>query len=212
MKSKFFLSCIALIGIILFFSNCSEPISSFDEALEPTEESVLKKTSTTITQAEKDGILFMREEEKLAHDVYYVLNGLFPHRVFDNIIESEQKHTDAVLRLIDFYILPDPTIGNGIGEFTNPDLQELYNTLMDKGEMGLDSSLIVGAIIEETDMIDISELLAETNVKNIIQVYTNLLDGSKNHLRAFVGALSTMGIEYIPRYLTQEEYDAIINE
>jgi len=212
MKSKIFYFCFALIGILFFVTSCSESIPGFDDSQEPSEKSALAKISKTITPDEIAGILFMREEEKLAHDVYYVLNGMFPHRVFDNIIESEQKHTDAVLRLIVTYDLKDPAEGNKVGEFTNLELQDLYNTLIEKGENSLDSSLIVGAIIEETDIIDIIALINQTKVKNIVQVYSNLLDGSENHLRAFVKALSSIGIDYEPRFITQEEFDAIINE
>jgi len=212
MKSKIFNYCFAIIGIIFLFTNCSGPNPGVDDTFLPQENNVLKNASKTITQVEIDGIFYMREEEKLAHDVYYSLNELFPHPVFVDIMASEQTHTEAVLNLLNFYNLEDPVGDNGIGVFTDSHLQDLYDDLMEKGEMGLDSALIVGCLIEETDIIDIVYYIDQAKLKNIIQVYSNLLDGSENHLRAFVNAVSKQGFVYVPRYITQEEFDAIINE
>ncbi len=61
-----------------------------------------------LTAAEEEGLLFMREEEKLARDVYLVLFDKWGLRVFENIAESEQRHMDAVLYLLGKYGLDDP--------------------------------------------------------------------------------------------------------
>lgn len=37
------------------------------------------------------------------------------------------------------------------------------------------------------------------------------MKGSRNHLRAFVSQLKSRGIEYVPQYLSPEEYQAIIS-
>ncbi|BAL80314.1 DUF2202 domain-containing protein [Caldisericum exile] len=42
-------------------------------------------------------------------------------------------------------------------------------------------------------------------------VYTNLMKGSENHLRAFVSQLSANGVKYAPVLLTTDEYNSIIN-
>ena len=71
----------------------------------------------------------MREEEKLAHDVYVTLYAQWDLPIFQNISRSEQTHTDAVKTLIDRYGLTDPA-SSKVGVFTNPDLQALYNDLV----------------------------------------------------------------------------------
>ena len=43
----------------------------------------------------------MREEEKLARDVYLTLYDIWGTPAFNNIASSEQTHMDAVLMLID---------------------------------------------------------------------------------------------------------------
>ncbi|WP_346855653.1 DUF2202 domain-containing protein [uncultured Draconibacterium sp.] len=201
----FILSVLAFYCIVSACSNIAP-----NEALETNEKSGNASSQVDLSDDEIEGIVFMREEEKLARDVYLQLGDLFPHNTFENIAESEQSHTDAILRLINFYTLDDPALGNDIGEFENEELQQLHDFLMALGSMELDSALVVGAIIEETDILDIQELKDLTDVKNIDQVYGNLLDGSENHLRAFVLALSNEGINYIPRFLDQERFDEII--
>lgn len=211
MKSKNLIFYSSLIAIVFLFFSCMESGTEISDSLSSMEKSGVKANSKNLSDDEIAGIMFMREEEKLARDVYLVLNESSPHRVFQNIAESEQKHTDAILHLIDFYNLDDPAEGKGIGEFENQELQHLFDYFILKGEECLDSALVVGAIIEETDILDIEELKEATDVKNIIQVYGNLLSGSENHLRAYVHVLSKQGIKYIPRYISQERFDEIIN-
>ena len=165
-----------------------------------------------LVQAEVEGLLFMREEEKLAHDVYIAMFALGYSQVFDNIAQSEQTHTDAILKLLDRYGIPDPVGDNPEGEFVNSDLQALYDALIVLGSPSLIEALAVGAEIEEIDLIDIQNLVdALEGNKDIAIVYENLMKGSRNHLRAFVNNLANQGVDYAPLHLSQEEYDAIIN-
>ncbi len=161
---------------------------------------------------EISGLLFMREEEKLAHDVYVALYGMWSRQVFDNISSSEMTHTNAVLVLIDKYELTDPAASSAAGEFVNTDLQNLYDTFVEAGETSMLEAMRVGAAIEEVDIIDI-QTQRDNYVDNadITLVYENLMKGSRNHLRAFVRNLTQLGETYTPQYLSVEDYNAIIN-
>jgi len=152
----------------------------------------------------------MREEEKLAHDVYVQLYEKWGLRVFQNISQSEQAHTDAIKVLIDRYGLQD-TASSSVGVFTNPDLQALYNDLVTHDSQSLAEALKVGAAIEEIDILDLKKSLAQTDNADIQQVFNNLMNGSYNHLRAFVSNLSAQtGETYQPQYLSAETYQSII--
>jgi hypothetical protein len=165
-----------------------------------------------LSQEEIDGLIYMREEEKLAHDVYTVLYGKWSQRVFNNITNSEKTHTDAILELINRYGLTDPVGDNGIGEFNNASLKNLYDTLVATGSSSLIDALLVGAAIEEIDMIDINNHIDHVvGNDDIILVYENLLKGSRNHLRAFVNNLNRLGVTYVPQYMDPTEYQEIIN-
>lgn len=142
-----------------------------------------------LSAAENAGVLFMREEEKLARDVYLFLGDIYDIPVFSNIASSEQRHMDAVLGLIDKYGLDDPAAGNELGEFTDATLQALYDQLVAQGSASLDDALAVGVLIEETDIADLETHIAETSRNDIRRVYENLLRGSQNHLAAFQSQL-----------------------
>lgn len=166
-------------------------------------------STPVLTQAEIDDLKFMREEEKLAHDVYVTLFAEWGTTVFDNISESEQRHTDAVLGLLNKYGIEDPALD--FGYFADPDLQELFNLLVAEGLKGELEALMVGALIEEVDMEDIVHAMDRTDKADILNVYGNLLAGSENHLESFVKNVEAMtGEPYTAQWLTQEEVDAIL--
>ena len=119
---------------------------------------------------------------------------------------------DAILGLIEKYELEDPAMGLETGEFQNEELQDLFNSLQESGQSDKISALKAGALIEETDILDIQKELNENvDHQDVRFVYENLIRGSSNHLRAFVWVLSRNNVEYEPVLLSQEEYDSILS-
>jgi hypothetical protein len=168
--------------------------------------------TSPLSADESAGLTFMREEEKVARDVYLTLYETWGSQVFSNIARSEQSHMDAVKTLLDRYGIDDPTTGNDIGEFTNSDLQALYDELVELGQQSLADAFRVGALIEETDIQDLIDELAAVEHSDIQRVYEQLLQGSENHLRAFVSTLERQtGETYQPQVLDQATYDQIIS-
>lgn len=164
-----------------------------------------------LSEEEITGLIQMREEEKLARDVYKTLGAKWGLKILTNIAESEQTHTNAVKVLLDHYDLEDPVKDDSIGAFTSPIIDELYNDLVYQGNKSLLDALIVGATVEDLDIYDLNELLAETDNQDIIVVYNNLNKGSRNHLRAFVAQIENRGGSYSPQYISQTEFNAIIS-
>jgi len=163
-----------------------------------------------VDQAEIDAMLYMREEEKLARDVYQYFANLWGMPAFSNIASSEQVHMDSVLDLIDRYNLTDPAAAD-TGVFKNPDLQALYDQLTVQGSASVEEAFKVGAAIEEIDIVDLKERLTQTDQADIQQVFDSLMQGSYNHLNAFVTNLTNRyGITYAPQYLTEDLYQEII--
>jgi hypothetical protein len=164
-----------------------------------------------LSDADIEGILFMREEEKLARDVYLTMYEMWGASVFQNIANSEAAHMAAVKTLIDRYGLVDPAAGTEIGVFEDEALQALYDQLVAQGSQSIADALRVGAVIEEIDILDLQKHIAETDKDDIEQVYQNLMRGSRNHLRAFVSNLERQtGETYEPQYLDQAVYEAIV--
>ena len=138
-----------------------------------------------LSSQERDALIYMRLEEKLARDVYLTLGKTYKQKMFVNIPESEQRHMDAVKALLDKYKIADPVIDNEIGSFTNAEFKKLYDDLVAKGQTSLKDAMLVGKEIEEMDIKDLNERLEQTDNPDIKSVYENLKRGSENHLRAF---------------------------
>jgi hypothetical protein len=166
----------------------------------------------TLSAVEAENLAFMREEEKLARDVYLYLFDVWGQWVFENIAVGEQQHMDAVGILLEKYSLADPAAGNAAGVFTNQVLQNLYDSLTEQGSMSILDAMYVGATIEDMDINDLEGILSETDKPDFINVCENLMKGSRNHLRAFVGQIELLGQTYDAQYLTQVEVDAILDD
>ena len=137
-------------------------------------------------QSTADELAYLIEEEKLAHDVYQAMSDRWGLRVFDNIKNSETTHQSLVWSVMQNRGLPDPRTAQA-GTFHNQDLQNLYDRLIAQGKQSQTEAYKAGVTIEETDIADLKETLAnldpqDTDVKAVLE---NLLNGSENHLRAF---------------------------
>ena len=176
-----------------------------------TPDTTLPPATSTLSAEEIAGLKFMREEEKLAHDVYIALYALYgTDDIFYRISLSETTHTEAIRALLDKYGIPDPAAGKPAGVFEDPALQALYDTLIAMGTSRVEA-LKVGALIEETDIRDIKAKIAVTDEADILTVYNSLLCGSQDHLRAFNSQLLALGVVYVPQAITQAMWDAIVN-
>ncbi|MCG7850565.1 MAG: DUF2202 domain-containing protein, partial [ANME-2 cluster archaeon] len=162
-----------------------------------------------LTDAEIAGLKLMREEEKLARDVYMELYDKWNLPIFNNIANSEQTHTDAVKTLLDMYGIEDPVTTDEPGVFANQELQTLYNSLVNQGSASLLEALIVGATVEDLDIKDLNELNAQTENQDILLVYNNLIKGSRNHMRSFIAQIENNGGAYTAQFIDQSELDEI---
>jgi hypothetical protein len=165
----------------------------------------------TLSAVEVDDLMYMREEEKLARDVYLTMFDAWGLAVFDNIAASEQTHTDSVKDMIEKYRLADPVVDDSVGVFVNQELATLYAQLIARGTQSALEALHVGAYIEEVDMVDLARASEATDNADIRQLYENLMSGSRNHLRAYVGQIENLGVVYEAQYLSQDEVDAIVD-
>ncbi len=187
------LGAVALVAVISFAA-VAVGATSDDTNSTASAAVAIEASASSLTDAEVEGIVFMREEEKLAYDVYMTFADLYGQPIFSNIASAEAQHMAAVLGLIEAYDLDDPVDGSPIGEFVNAELQALYDELIADGSVDLAAALEVGAVIEEVDILDLERFLEQTSNPDIIQVYDNLLRGSENHLRAFVSQLEAAGV------------------
>jgi len=185
---------------------------------------------------EQTHLVFMREEEKLARDVYLTLGTMYPDSViFGKIDDSEQKHMAAVKTMLEKYGVEDPNTNDNIGAFTGEDygwyFTEKFNLLVERASISELEALYVGAFIEELDMMDINqcpEVIVETDNgindvsecgkiytdnSDISNLYGSLLDGSDSHLEGYVKNIEKYIGEgnYQAQVLSQEQVDEILD-
>ena len=165
-----------------------------------------------LSEDEKAGLLKMRQEEKLARDVYLKLYEKWGLQVFANISNSEQRHMDAVKMLLEKYKIADPITDDTIGVFPDAEFAGLFNKLVAAGEGSDIDALMVGAEIEDLDIADLNNLLENNDNDDIKFVYERLRNGSYHHLKAFTGLLESYGQTYTPQYISAEEYNEILSQ
>ncbi|MBB1075867.1 DUF2202 domain-containing protein [Rhodoferax sp. 4810] len=170
--------------------------------------------SAPLDTTESDNLLFMREEERLARDVYLQFDSVWEQAPpFAGVAQSEQQHMDVLALLLERYGLAEPSDPTLSGVYANATLQEFYNNATVTGAESLLAALRIGALIEETDIADLTAAIAATDNVDLQEVYGHLQRGSRNHLRAYVSEIERQGGDaYVAQSLTQEEVDAIVAE
>ena len=184
---------------------------------------------------EQTHLVFMREEEKLARDVYIRLSTMYPdHPIFGKIDDSEQRHTNAVRAMLKKYGLDDPNTNDNVGVYTGEDygwyFSEKFELLVERASISELEALYVGAFIEELDMMDIKQCprvivdtdngiddvtecgMIYTDNADVANLHASLLEGSDSHLVSYVRNIE----KYIGRgnyqaqVLPQEQVDQIL--
>jgi len=175
-------------------------------------DSLMDQSMLELSTEEQMDLSFLREEEKLARDVYLYNYQLYGATIFSNIASSEQTHMDKVLELLELAALEDSMTSNEIGSFENEDLALLYTQLTQQSATSLEEALKVGALIEDLDIADIETMIEHTTNSALLSVYSNLVCGSKNHIRAYSRNIEAAGESYTPQYISAEYYTLILSE
>lgn len=171
------------------------------------------KVYSQLTDAEINSIMSLREEEKVAYDVYTFMFEKYESKVFKNIAENEKDHMDKIKELIIQFNLNDPLSGisDQKGVFNNKKMQALYDEMIMAGNYGLLDALRAAARFEETDIIDLRNDLSAASDQTVVNTYINLESSSQDHLRALVKVIKDEGISYKPSYLSKEDFDKIMS-
>jgi hypothetical protein len=180
-----------------------EAILALEEGKEPA------VAAAVLSPREKEGILFIWEEEKVARDLYTSLYNESNLSIFVDLARSEQNHMDQAKALIDKYDLQTP-VSDEHGLFSNQTLMGYYTDLLAQGEQSPQDALEASAAFEEISIVDLEREISAANAEEIRVVYEGLLAGSRKHLRSYVRDLQEQGIQYAPQYISQEEYEETV--
>ena len=197
-----FASVASLTAGVFLLAGCAAPVSpnSEPQVISPSASASAEATVTSEVTSEpkapvvdkgiatadatEEQLVYLIEEEKLAHDVYSAMFDLWGSKVFGNILKSEETHQSQVLSIMNTRDIDDPRSSKS-GVFVNAELQSLYNELIAKGSKSAVDAYEVGVAIEELDIDDLTKMLATAKDADVIAMMENLRKGSENHLRAF---------------------------
>lgn len=227
MKRDFIKGTVVLISLLAAFSCTKEQTATDSSLITPntTGEIIEVKSSgatafnapaitapfdstADLTADEIEFLFAVREDEKLARDLYAVFYTKFQNKIFENIGKSETTHLKAIERLYDYYQIDYPVVGDA-GKFSDPELQHLYDSLIVKGDSLL-AAVKIMANLEESNIFHYREVLKtiiNTNIKIVIE---NLEKGSENHFKAAIREITALGGVYTPLILSSEDYREII--
>lgn len=182
---RYLLNITAIIVSSLILYSCSNQPTTPDYLQDGLSKNLVSTTGE-ISPEEIEGLIYMRQEEKIARDVYSVLGETWNSNVFIKIMSAEQKHMDAVKTLLTRYGIEDPITSDEVGFFDNPDFQQMFNDFIQQGQQSLTEAYLVGKTIEEQDIAALENQLLFVDNPDIVNVYSNLKSASEKHLIVFI--------------------------
>jgi hypothetical protein len=216
MKKLLVLSVTAVAAFILVSSSGSTTDKSCSSGFRNQSDSFYCKAADfpkqDMSQSEEKELLYMREEEKMAHDVYSMMYDRWGLRPFYNIMGAEERHMASIKSMIDKYAFTDPVKDINTGAFTNSEIKKLYAGLLEQGNKSELDALKAGAEIEEVDIKDLIQAIKDTDNNDIKFVYNNLLNASGNHLRAYMRNIERRGGSYTQKHLDTKTFEEILND
>lgn len=145
--------------------------------------------NSTLPSAVAKQLQFNREEERLARDLYQLFSDTYDGAApFSMIVNAEQRHFDAVGRLLTSYGIDDPSAGRPAGSYADATLQKLYTEWKAQGLQSQLAAAKVGVALEKQDIADLDKAIASINQADVTQVLSRLRNGSQHHLAAFTAA------------------------
>lgn len=173
------------ISSLSLLSSCSQVDTTKSTSDIPVQ--TVTTTSSWVSQA--SGVSYMRwvenilkdaySEERLAEAIYIKMFAKYPTlSEISNIIQSEEKHSEQVGRLLDTRHISRP-IDYGI-------FNETYTSLTQMVERSLTGAIEVGVMIEVWDIDHLLEEYKKVEDADIRMVFENIGGWSFNHLRAFL--------------------------
>lgn len=163
-----------------------------------------------LTTDEIEFIYAVREDEKLAHNLYIYFVTQYPTaRQLANIGNAEINHITTIERVFTYYEIDFPTLGQP-GVFTDENRQAIYTRLTAQGST-LHEAYQVMAALEEENIVIYSKVASELTNPNLQLIINNLAQSSENHFKVLVNQITAWGSIYTPTLLEASQYEEILD-
>ena len=207
-KKPIILSVLFIAFIFIWW--CINKQNNITDETDATVNDVEKVSENNLSHQDVSWLIWMREEEKLSRDVYTNLWKKWKTQIFLDVAAVEQVHMDSIKIILEKYWIDDPVKDDTIWIFSSFAIKKLYDDFLSQWNKSLSDAFILAADAESLDILDISDLVKQTQNQDIISLYNTLIIWSRNHLRNYVKEIKNNGGEYKPKYISQEVYDGII--
>lgn len=167
-------------------------------------------TVSTPTTLSLPDLIAGYEEERMAHDLYVAAAERWNLPVFTHIAAAEVRHAAALQQLAGTVAATLPA--NEPGVYTTAEIQSMYHQLLALIQGSETGALQAGALVEETDIMDLRSLKATATDAATLTVLSNLERASIHHLNAFVRNLAARGVTYAPKVMSAEEFAHALSE
>lgn len=156
-------------------------------------------------------VLYLLEQEKLAHDVYRSLDTMWVTDIFNRVANEEYQHVGKLSAVAAEFMINVPNHFNEypMGQFIDTKLRRLYGELMAAANFSLEDAYRACAALEERKMYDLKVALKEPNFELENLTYKALLLGSEDNFKVFVRALNELNAAYTPVLLSPAEYETL---
>ena len=156
-------------------------------------------------------ILYLVEQEKLAHDFYRSLDTMWVTDIFNRVANEEFEHVGKLSAVAAELMINVPNHFNEypVGQFIDNKLRHLYAELMTAANFSLEDAYRTSANLEERKMVDLKMALKEPNFELENLTYKALLIGSEDNFKVFIRALNEMNSGYTPILMSPSEFEAL---
>lgn len=181
-----------------------------DAHLARIHEQIMASRAQPLGADEQRDLQRIREQRKLARDLYWDLAKHWGSLVLVRLGAAEQTHLNTLDTLLDHYGLSDPVAGHAVGESGDPKFQALHVQIVEVGHRSEMAASQAGLLVEEMSLSDLAAARARTRQPEIAAVYDDLLRNSRNHLRALFRQMQRFEGEYVPQSLSLSDFEAIV--
>jgi len=154
-------------------------------------------------------LMYLHDQEKLARDINRTFYYTWGKPIFASIAESEQRHMNVLRAILDYYYLSALVETDEVGVFGAHHHTEAFTDLVNQGEVSLTEAYRAVGYLEEWDIREIRGSIEFTQDQALIDTFSNLLAGARNHLRVFAARSNSLGYAYQAQMLKQSEVDDI---
>lgn len=150
-------------------------------------------TQQNLSGQELDGLISLVEKQKLHRDVYLTLFNATNKPLFNELYQTDENMYMLLTDQIEDYGFKNPVLYFGIGEFRNPDIQNVYDDFQTAISSGIYQALEFAILMEESNAEEVNQYLGcIEDCQEIFCLCTDLLKVSYDQIEILESEMEEM--------------------